>query len=149
MIGCRICLTCDFKPQKDQAKMQLLFLIQLQLFCCRLVLARFRSVDRKLFMFPNSSFLHREHLRAVPSVGCQTGLTYHYGAQRGSWCAAAVVGWGNLHSSQNDAVALERSLHHRGASWGKRSVIAQGMFCFREPSCRNSYVQISWLHSLS
>lgn len=29
-------------------------------------------------MFPNSSFLHSEHLRAVPSVGCQIGLTYHY-----------------------------------------------------------------------
>lgn len=40
------------------------------------------------------------------------------------------VGWGNLHCSQNDAGAPERS---RGASWGHGSVIAQGI-CFASGS---------------
>lgn len=66
----------------------------------------------------------------MPSAGCQTGLTFHCGAQRGLWCGAAVVGWGNLHCSQNDAVAPDRS---RGASWWDRTVIAQGI-CFTSGS---------------
>lgn len=42
--------------------------------------------------------------------------------------AAAVIGWGNLLlPSQSDTVALERSLCHRGAPWGHRDVIAQGV----------------------
>lgn len=81
-------------------------------------------------MFPNSSFLHSEHLKALPSVGCQAGLTYHYETQRGLWCAAAVVGWGNLHCSQSDAVAPESN---REASWGHRNGIAQGI-CFASGS---------------
>lgn len=81
----------------------------------------------------------------MPSVGWQTGWAHHYGAQRGSWCAAALVGWGNLHGSQRDAVAPERN---RGASWGHRTVIAQGMLqgaSLQEPLCPNILAAFSQL----